>query len=126
MTYFEMNGSVWSVIDVPDESSILVDRTGRKTVAVTDPSVHTIFMSSNLHGYFRQKVLIHEMGHCLLVSYDLITDIHRWVRPSDWIEVEEWICNLFANYGLEVFANAYAILGDDAMKLVPKRLEELL
>lgn len=108
-----MNGIEWSVVDVEPSSYLLIDRLGTRTVAVTDPYLHTIFMSSDLRGQFRQKVLIHELCHCALVSYNLIDDIHRAVRPSDWIIAEEWICNLLANYGISIFANMDKILRDN-------------
>lgn len=110
METFEMNGIVWSVIDVEPNSTLLIDRLGTMTLAVTDPYVHAIFMSRNLHGKLRQKVLIHEMCHCALVSYGLLDDIHRAVKPSDWIMAEEWVCNLFADYGLVIFDTVRQLL----------------
>lgn len=110
MRYFEMNGIVWAVADVGNDSSLLIDRTGRRTVAVTDPYVHTIFMSSALSGDYRRKVLTHELCHCALVSYGLIDDIRSVVEPSNWVYAEEWICNLMADYGLIIFSNLEELL----------------
>lgn len=113
MNHFTMNGIVWQVVVVPPNSGLLVDRLGTLTVAVTDPMVHTIYMSSELRGQFRRKVLTHELCHCALVSYNLLDDIHRAVRPSDWIVAEEWVCNLLANYGVDIFSNVSNILSDE-------------
>lgn len=111
MTFF-LNGYKWRIIFVNPYSHLLVDRTGRKTVATTDPSVGCVFIANDIYGSFLTRVLIHEIGHCVMVSYDLIGDIHRMVRPAYWIEAEEWVCNFIAEYGEEAITIAYAILDD--------------
>lgn len=121
---FEMNGIEWSVIDVPKDSSLLIDRTGVLTVAVTDPLVHSVYISSEVTGSFRCKVLIHEICHCALVSYGLLSYIHHAVKPEYWIEAEEWLCNLMADYGGLIFANAFNVLGYDALSIVPAYVGE--
>lgn len=72
-------------------------------VATTDPSSHTIYLSSDLSGDFLERVLTHELTHCALFSYGLLIELHRMVEPIFWIEMEEWVCNLIANYGNDVF-----------------------
>lgn len=105
MRSFKMNGIDWFVTEVDSNSPLLIDRTGTQTIAVTDPAVHTVYIANNLTGEFRRKVLVHELCHCALVSYGLIQDIHKVVRPSDWIFAEEWICNLLADYGEIIFTS---------------------
>lgn len=111
---------------VDPNSDLLVDRTGNKTVATTDPLTRCIYLSNSLEGDFLNRVLIHELGHCVMISYDLIQDIHRMVKPRYWIEMEEWICNFIADYGVQVFQKAYDILGDEAWLVVPYQLERLV
>lgn len=125
MDRFVLNGRPWTVIFVDPASPILVDRTGKLTVATTDPNTNTINISSNVTGYFLSKVLIHEIGHCALVSFNLLDDIHRMVIPEYWIEAEEWVCNFIADYGLFIFEAAYRILGEKAIYTVPLELERI-
>lgn len=72
------------------------------------------------------RVVVHEMCHAAMVSFDLLKDIRRMVYPSKWIEAEEWVCNLLADYGLTIFRKAYSVFGYDAIQLVPRELERLI
>ena len=33
-----------------------------------------------------------------MTSFGLIEELHRLVKPEYWIEAEEWVCNLLADY----------------------------
>lgn len=72
------------------------------------------------------RVLLHELGHCVMFSYGLLDDIHSVVPPDRWIDAEEWVCNFIADYGREIFSVAYDIMGEDAWMYVPYRLEKLI
>lgn len=74
----------------------------------------------------RERVLIHELGHCVIFSYDLFDEIHEMVYPEYWVDVEEWVCNFIADYGYTVFSTAKLIMGNDAWKVVPRELEKLV
>lgn len=102
---------------------MLIDRTGTRTVATTDPSTGRIYISNGLYGAFFVKVLLHELGHCTMVSFGLTDDIHRMVKPECWVEAEEWVCNFIADYGMKIFRIAYSVLGDDAWMVVPYEID---
>lgn len=123
---FIMGDILWRVVFVSPDSQELVDRTGHHTVATTDPSSHRVCLSNELRGSFLLRVLVHELGHCAMISYELISEIHRMVLPEHWIEAEEWCCNLLADYGLKVFSIAFETLGYDAWQAIPKELEKLV
>lgn len=123
---FTMNGILWRVEIVDPDSPMLVDRTRTHTVATTDPSNHTVYLSSELQGPFFIKVLLHELGHCVMVSYGLIEKIRASVYPEQWIEAEEWICNFIADYGFKIFSAAYKIVGEDAWRFLPQELEKFV
>ena len=91
-----MNGVLWRVKFVNPRSRIL-----------TDPQTQEV-------------VFLHELGHCVLFSYDLLSELREAVRPELWSEAEEWVCNFIADYGQEIFQVA-----DDVM-LVPQELDRLL
>ena len=107
---FVMNGYFWHVYFVNPSSSLLIDRTCSRRVATTDANTLCIYLSEELRDGFLKTVLIHELGHAAMFSYGLLSVIHSFVRPSQWIEAEEWICNFIANYGDEIFNIANDIL----------------
>lgn len=121
-----MNGYSWRVCYVDADDPMLVDRTGRATVATTDPGTLTVYILRDLDGEFLTRVLIHELGHCAMFSFSLLDDIHRMVHPRYWQEAEEWVCNFIADYGMTIFDTAYAILGDRAIAVVPYEVERLV
>lgn len=103
MIAFKLNGYIWQVKFVNPDDPALVDRTDTLRVATTDPEYHTVYLSTELEGDFLMRVVIHEVCHCVLFSYRLLGLIHRFIRPSDWIRAEEWICNFVADYGFRIF-----------------------
>lgn len=121
-----MNGYLWSLCYVESDDPMLIDRSGKHTVATTDWNTCTIYLSQNLFGEFKTKVLLHELGHCALFSFGLIDDIHRLVYPEYWIEAEERVCNFIADYGKMIFDIAYDILGENAWICIPKELEKMI
>lgn len=123
---FVMNGDLWHVRFASPNDPILVDRTNALTVAVTDPETMTIYLANNLYGSFLQRVLIHELGHAVMYSYNLVSEIHRMCKKRYWISMEEFCANLIANYGGEVFGIAYSVLGNDAIHIVPYHLERMI
>lgn len=122
LTHFEMNGLEWTVRFTYSSDPVLIDRTDSYTLGVTDSSTQTIYLSSALHGELLTRVLIHELGHSAMVSYNLLPQLHRMVKKRYWIEAEEWCCNLLADYGEEIFRDAYRVLGDKAIGVVPIEL----
>ncbi len=123
---FVLNDQHWRVQIVTSDSPMLIDRTGKMTVATTDPKTFTVYLSDQLHGAFLVKVLLHELGHCVMVSYNLLDDIYRVVDPEYWAEAEEWICNLIADHGFRIFSTAYRLVGDKAWEYLPKELEKFI
>lgn len=116
MNVFTMNGIVWRVVDVPPSSSYLIDRTGKRTLGTTDPITKTVYLSTILRPGLRERVLIHEIAHCALFSYGLISDIHRMVRQPFWIEAEEFLCNFLVDYGLVIYEKACQVCSETALR----------
>lgn len=121
-----MNDRLWRIIFVDPSSPRLVDRTETRTLAVTDPVTGHVYLSNALYGEMLVKVLLHELGHCAMVSFNLLDDIHRMVKREYWIEAEEWICNFLADYGKKIFEIAYSTLGSDAWRVVPYELDRFV
>lgn len=123
---FVMGGILWHVVIVPPDSCELVNRTNTATVATTDPATHTVYLSESLSGEFLARVFIHELGHCAMVSFGLIDEIRRLVPPTNWVEMEEFCCNFIADYGYEIYSDAYYVLGDAAIHIVPGYIERFI
>lgn len=121
-----MNGDSWKVRFVDANDPMLVDRTGTLTVATTDPYTFNVYLSDQLKGDFLMTVFIHELGHCALYSFGFLEMIHKWTKKEHWIDMEEFICNFLADYGMKVFRIAYRSLGYNAWKLIPKELEKYI
>lgn len=124
--HFTMNGDSWRIKFVEANDPMLVDRTGMLTVATTDPSTMIVHLSIELYGDFLMTVFIHELGHCALYSFGLLEEIHRMVKPEYWIEMEEFICNFLADYGMSIFKIAYPTLGYYAWELIPSEFERYI
>lgn len=123
---FNLNGMDWTVEQVHPSSQMLVDRTGTLTVATTDPKTQTVYLSEKLQGPFLIKVLLHELGHCVMVSYDLLSYIHEAVYQDKWVEAEEWMCNFISDYGFKIFSAAYELVGDDAWRFVVSEMDKIV
>lgn len=126
MNQFYMNGYLWEVYFVDAYDYMLVDRTNVLRVATTDPVTSRIYLSRELKGEFLNRVLIHELGHCTMFSFRMLTQIHRMVKPKYWIEMEEWICNFIADYGMMIYEACYDILGERAIYIVPRKIEQYM
>lgn len=126
METFSMNGILWKIKIVPYKSRMLVDRTNKLTVATTDPTHKTVYLSEKLYGDFLMTVFLHELGHCALYSFDLLEEIHRMTYPEYWIDMEEFICNFLADFGFQIFKIAFSTMGYEAWKLIPLAFEKKL
>ena len=111
MRPFVLNGDLWRPVRVDPSDPRLTDRTGRPRIATTDPSTRCVYVSRLLHGSDLQTVMTHEVGHCAMVSYGLLDGLHRLIPEESWVDVEEWVCNLLANYGREVMHAANVAVG---------------
>lgn len=95
-------------------------------MAVTDPATFTVYLSTELVPPFLYRVLVHELAHCAMVSYGLLDRLHALVPYGRWIEVEEWVCNFIADYGMEIYESAYESLGYSAWAAVPPEFDRYM
>ena len=124
--HFWMNGDYWRVRFVSPKDNILIDRTGSRTLAVSDYATKTISIANTLYGELLNRVFIHELGHCVMFSYGLIPDLHRMVKREYWIEAEEFVCNLFADYCGFVIRTAKDVLGNQFIYVAPVGAERMI
>ena len=121
-----MNGDLWRVRFVPSSDNVLIDRTGERTLAVSDYSTRVISIANNLYGELLSRVFIHELGHCVMFSYSLLPELHRMVKKQYWIEAEEFVCNLLADYCCFVIGTAKDILGNKFTYVAPIGAERMI
>lgn len=108
---FKMGKLTWRILTVTPNDAMLVDRTGQLRLATTDPMTKYVYLSDRLGGEMLWHVLIHELAHCVIVSYGYLDAIHKLTKKRYWVESEEWVCNLIANHSKEVLGIANDILG---------------
>lgn len=126
MNSFLMNEILWKIKFINPDNIMLMDRTGTYSLATTDPDTLTIYISNILYGKKLQKVLIHELAHCAMFSFNLIPEIHKMVKPEYYIEAEEWVCNFISDYGLKVFNIMYSILKENTIYYIPYEIEKFI
>ena len=121
-----MNGDLWRVQFVSSQDDVLIDRTGKRTLAVSDYSTMTISIANNLHGELLNRVFIHELGHCVMFSYGLLSELHRMVKKRYWVDAEEFVCNVLADYGHFVIRTARDVLGNQFTYVSPVGMERVI
>lgn len=126
LTRFILNNYIWKIKVVSANSPYLIDRLGNLTVATTDPDELCIFLSEELSGDFKKRVIAHEMGHATCFSFGLLQEIWDCCYPDKRIQMEEFICNFVADYGERIFEITYKIMGDEALVRLPQYLERLV
>lgn len=123
---FYMNSDLWRVRFVSPSDDVLIDRTGKRTLAVTDYSTKMISIANNLCGELLRRVFVHELGHCIMFSYGLLPELHRMVKKQYWIEVEEWVCDFLANHSHFVIRITRDILGNQLTCIAPIGAERMI
>ena len=123
---FYMNGDLWRVRFVSPNDNVLIDRTGKRTLAVSDYSTMIISIANNLHGELLNRVFVHELGHCVMFSYGLLTDLHRMIKKRYWVDAEEFVCNILADYSHFVIGTARDILGNKFTYVSPVGMERMI
>lgn len=123
MTGFFLGDDYWQVKLVPANDPVLIDKMGVLTFGVTDPKTRCVYLSASLGRDARIKVILHEIGHCVIFSFGLQEEIHRIVKKQYWYEAEERICNFVADYGMVIFRSAYQALGKEVWTYIAQKLE---
>lgn len=100
---FTVNNHKWRLQLVRPSSENLRRSDGSYTFGVTDNSVKTVFVMENMSDYMTERVICHELTHCICFEYGI----------SIPIQTEEWLCNFMADHGKEII-----YLLDDLFSLI--------
>jgi len=108
---FVINGELWGVARVPAGSSLLVDRTDTRRLAVTDPTTRMVYVSDELRPPLLDRVMLHEVAHAVTVSWGLLPQVRLDTCSGDVVGVEEWAAQLVENHAIEAVQAARTALG---------------
>lgn len=89
---FPVGDSIWRLRFVQPMSDDLRRSDGSRTLGVSDNSIKTIFVADNLSEDMEERVICHELTHCICFEYDIDLPI----------ESEEWLCNFMSDHGREI------------------------
>ncbi len=104
---YQINNIRWYIRLVKADSSVLMRSDGNYTVGMCDRATHTVYISELLQGKFLRKVLIHEVCHSAMFSYEIDMSV----------EQEELFCDLISTYGDEIIGivdNIFKVLSEVA------------
>lgn len=104
-----IRGHVWWVVRVSPDDPLLIDRTGIRRIATTDPLSRVIRISTGVPSIMFDRVLIHELSHAMMEEYginELISDV-----LDDEILVEELMAWFIETHGLEIIDAASRSVG---------------
>lgn len=82
---FTINGIVWQLRFVRTGSEYLRREDGTYTIGMTNALTHTVYLSNKLHGKMLEKVLAHELVHCIFFSYNIIVDSALEEKIAQWV-----------------------------------------
>ena len=105
------NGEAWRVAEVSPDDPRLVDRTGARRVATTDPTTRTVHVSRAVSPPLLDRVMVHEAAHAITISHGLLESIRAVVPEPYWVPVEEWAAQLVEEHGIEAAELASQALG---------------
>lgn len=101
--FFNVHGNIWKIQFVNPANSELLRSDGSRTLGVSDNSVKKMFIADNLSDEMTERVLCHELTHCICFENNI----------SIPLETEEWLCNFMADHGKEII-----YLLDDLLRII--------
>lgn len=87
MNDFVINGIHWKIKYVGIDSPMLRRSDGSYTVGMTCWTDKTVYLCDRLYGRFEERVLCHELCHCICFSYDIHMDLEQEEFLADWISL---------------------------------------
>ena len=90
---FIINNILWRIKYINPGDYRLMRSDGSWTVGMTDGIERTVYISDVLRGAYLERVLCHEICHCICFSYNLSIPIETEEILADWVSL----------YGREVF-----------------------
>lgn len=105
-----INGIEWRITFIDHNSAMLFRSDGSHTIGMTDGNLRTMFLSDRLRGAMLEKVICHELCHCICFSYDIHIPIQQEEFLAEWISL----------YGREVIR-----ILDDLLQKISKKVQNI-
>lgn len=102
-----INNIKWNII-FTNNVEYLKRNDGSITLGITDNNIKTIFIFNKLNSALTKKVLIHELTHAYIFSYNYYLTL----------EEEEFVCSFVENYGGPILHDIDTIL-NTGVKMLP-------
>lgn len=106
-----VGNDVWQVNRVSPDNPLLIDRTGTRRIATTDPLTKSINVSTDVVPPLLDMVMLHEIAHAITVSHGLLAPLRNSIPDDMWIHVEEWSASLMERHAIEAAILASQALG---------------
>lgn len=87
MNDFVINGIRWNIQYVNSDNHKLIRSDGSRTVGMTDWNTCTVYLDHNLRGAYLERVLCHELCHCICFSYGIHMSIRQEELLADWVSL---------------------------------------
>lgn len=84
---FMINNQIWHIEYTDNNSNMLLRSDGSRTVGMTDGNTRTVYLARSLSGGFLERVLAHELCHCICFSYDITIPIEQEEFLADWVSL---------------------------------------
>ena len=102
---------VWRVVRVSPGDPLLMDRTGRMTIATTDPTTRTIRISKAVMPPLFDQVYLHEAAHAMMVEAG-VPDLLQRLTDGRWqVLMEELVAWFLETHAIQVIDAVSASLG---------------
>ena len=98
-----INGIFWLVTYAESGSYYLQRDDGSITIGMTDKDKHIIYIDENLNYDKRQKVVLHELCHAYLSSYNYYIEEEK---------TEELICDFISSYIYDILDKLNKIINN--------------
>ena len=106
-----LRGHVWRVVRVAPDNPFLIDRTGVRRIATTDPTTKTIRISQIIPIPMFDQVYLHEAAHAIMEESGLSELLEQLPDDRQQILAEELLAWFLEHNGIEVIDAVSSSLG---------------
>lgn len=106
-----IRGQVWRVVRVAPGDPLLIDRTGTRTIATTDPASKVIRISNLVMPPSFDQVYLHEATHAMMEEAGVNELLSRLPDDRQQILAEEMLAWFLEHHAIEVVDAVSASLG---------------
>jgi hypothetical protein len=106
-----LRGHVWRVARVSPDSPFLIDRTGERRIATTDPRTRVIRISESVPIPMFDQVYLHETAHAIMVEAGVTELLEQLPDDRQQVLTEELLAWFLEHHAIEAIDAASSSLG---------------